>query len=89
MPDGAQDVVLEDLSSGGRLITADGRTLPLQEGEADRRRPGAASGAEPDTHLAERVGMRPNTFLQNIARARRFLADCLRKRGIDVAMEMS
>src|SRR5262245_38305425 len=30
MPDGAQDLVLEDLSSGGRLVTADGRALPLR-----------------------------------------------------------
>src|SRR5215510_2981498 len=43
-----------------------------------------AGGDEPDARLAQRVGMRPNTFLQNIARARRFMADCLRKRGIDL-----
>ena len=33
--------------------------------------------------------MRPNTFFQNIIRARNFLAECLRKRGIDVTMELS
>lgn len=30
MPDEAQDLVLEDHSNGGRLVTADGRTLPLR-----------------------------------------------------------
>ncbi len=59
-------------------------------------RPGAAltarvenAGEEPDAHLAARLGMRTNTFLQNFSRARRFLADCLKRRGIDVALEMS
>jgi hypothetical protein len=32
---------------------------------------------------------RLNTFLQNIVRARRLLAECLRKRGIDLALELS
>jgi hypothetical protein len=39
--------------------------------------------------LAERVRMRPNTFLQNVTRARRLLADCLRRRGVDLALELS
>ena len=30
MPDGAQDLVMEDHGSGGRLVAADGRTLPLR-----------------------------------------------------------
>ena len=30
MPDGARDLVLEDRSSGGRLVTTEGRALPLQ-----------------------------------------------------------
>jgi RNA polymerase sigma-70 factor (ECF subfamily) len=47
------------------------------------------AGEEPDARLAERLGMRINTFLQNIGRARRLLADCLKRRGIDLAMEMS
>lgn len=46
-------------------------------------------GEEPDSRLAERLGMRPNTFLQNFGRARRFLADCLRRRGIDLSLELS
>ena len=62
--------------------------LPAKPAQALQTRLSSA-GAEPDARLAERVGMRPNTFLQNIARARRFLADCLRKRGIDLALELS
>ena len=60
------------------------------------RRPAAAlqarldgGGVEPDERLAEGLRMRRNTFLQNVTRARRFLADCLRRRGIDLAMELS
>lgn len=44
---------------------------------------------EPDERLAERLRMRRNTFLQNIVRARKFLADCLRRRGLDLAAELS
>jgi DNA-directed RNA polymerase specialized sigma24 family protein len=49
----------------------------------------ASAGADPDALVAERVGMRLNTFLQNIVRARRLLADCLRRRGIDLALELA
>lgn len=31
MPDSARDLVLDDRSGGGRLVTADGQALPLQE----------------------------------------------------------
>ena len=48
-----------------------------------------SSGNERDVMLAERVGMRPNTFLQNITRARRLIAECLRRRGIDLALELA
>jgi DNA-directed RNA polymerase specialized sigma24 family protein len=40
-----------------------------------------ASG-ESDESLAETLGMRANTFLQNFTRARKLLADCLQKKGI-------
>jgi DNA-directed RNA polymerase specialized sigma24 family protein len=43
-----------------------------------------SAGAEPDTVLAARLHMRLNTFLQNVARARRQLADCLRRKGVTV-----
>ncbi len=39
----------------------------------------------PDRSLAEALGMRLNTFLQNVARARRLLADCLREAGVAVS----
>jgi DNA-directed RNA polymerase specialized sigma24 family protein len=41
-------------------------------------------GTEPDAVLAGRLGMRVNTFLQNFGRARKALADCLRKGGFDI-----
>jgi RNA polymerase sigma-70 factor (ECF subfamily) len=44
----------------------------------------AGSGDEPDAALARRLGMTLNTFLQNFTRARKLLADCLRKRGVDL-----
>ena len=44
---------------------------------------------DPDRSLAERVGMKLNTFLQNVTRARRLLADCLRRRGVDLDLELS
>ncbi len=56
------------------------------------RKPAAAlaariesAGAEPDRLLADRLGMRPNTFLQNITRARRLLTGCLQRLGIEIA----
>jgi DNA-directed RNA polymerase specialized sigma24 family protein len=47
----------------------------------------AAGGSEPDEVLAERLSMRLNTFLQNFTRARRLLADCLERRGVDLSLE--
>jgi RNA polymerase sigma-70 factor (ECF subfamily) len=47
-----------------------------------------SGGMEPDVEVAERVGMRANTFAQNLRRARRFLAECLRARGVDIAEEV-
>jgi RNA polymerase sigma factor (sigma-70 family) len=42
------------------------------------------SAGEADEDLAERLGMRPNTFLQNFTRARKLLADCLHGKGIQL-----
>ncbi len=39
---------------------------------------------EPDAALAERLGMRLNTFLQNFTRAKKLLFDCLRRRGVEI-----
>lgn len=48
-----------------------------------------SGGGEPDEVLAARLGMKLNTFLQNFTRARRFLADCLAGRGVDLEEELS
>lgn len=57
--------------------------LPRQPGLAIAARLGSM-GDESDRTLAERVGMTLNTFLQNIVRARRHLADCLRGHGVSL-----
>ncbi len=46
-------------------------------------------GLRADRELAAAVGMTTNTFLQNITRARALLAECLRRAGIDLALEMA
>ena len=48
----------------------------------------SAAGGEPDEALAARLSMRLNTFLQNFTRARRLLAECLRRRGVDLELEL-
>lgn len=48
----------------------------------------SGEGREPDVDLAARLGMRLNTFLQNFGRARRMLAECLRKHGVFVDEEL-
>jgi len=40
-----------------------------------------SGGSEPDAALAAALGMRLNTFLQNVGRARKALAECLRRGG--------
>ena len=40
------------------------------------------SNGNDDVELAESVGMKLNTFLQNFTRARQLLVDCLKKKGI-------
>jgi DNA-directed RNA polymerase specialized sigma24 family protein len=57
--------------------------LPAQPARALDARMDAA-GADPDALLAERLGMKLNTFLQNFTRARRLLAECLRARGVEL-----
>jgi RNA polymerase sigma-70 factor (ECF subfamily) len=71
-----------------RAIEECRRRLPDRPAQALRARL-ESGGAEPDERLAAGLRMRPNTFLQNVVRARRFLADCLRRRGIDLAVELS
>lgn len=43
-----------------------------------------SDGGVSDSTLAGQLHMRLNTFLQNIVRARKLLADCLRRAGIEV-----
>jgi len=69
------------------IVECHGR-LPAKPGRALAARLQSA-GSERDPILAERVGMKPNTFLQNITRARRLIAECLRRRGIDLALELA
>jgi len=49
----------------------------------------ATHGAHDDHQLAAQLSMRTNTFLQNVTRARRLLAECLRRAGIDLDLEMA
>jgi DNA-directed RNA polymerase specialized sigma24 family protein len=62
--------------------------LPKKLGAALRARL-ASRGAEPDAVLARRLKMRLNTFLQNVTRARRLLAQCLRRGGVDLERELA
>jgi DNA-directed RNA polymerase specialized sigma24 family protein len=48
-----------------------------------------ADGTRDDHALASALAMRTNTFLQNVTRARRLLAECLRRVGIDVGLELA
>ena len=61
--------------------------LPPKPREAfDARLDGA--GGQDDDDLATSLGMRLNTFLQNVTRARKLLAECLGKKGILVDAEL-
>lgn len=41
-------------------------------------------GADPDAFVATNCAMRVNTFLQNVTRARKLLAQCLEKKGVEL-----
>lgn len=82
--DGA-DVVVQPVPPADRglprIIVDCFSRLPRKPREALLAR--VTDGAsEPDRDLAARLGMRLNTFLQNIVRARRHLARCLESHGI-------
>ena len=57
--------------------------LPRQPAAALEQRL-ASGGGDDDAVLAARLGMKPNTFLQNFTRARKLLAECLKKRGVEL-----
>jgi DNA-directed RNA polymerase specialized sigma24 family protein len=59
------------------------RRLAGRPGDALRLRVSLGAGMS-DQELAPFLGMTLNTFLQNVVRARRRLADCLRGRGVDL-----
>ena len=62
--------------------------LPAQPAKAlDARL--ASEGGMADADLAQSVGMKLNTFLQNFSRARKLLAECLRKAGVDIEAELA
>ena len=79
---GAPDPLL-----GRRIEDCIGR-LPRQPGRALGARL-QSGGVEPDEALADGLGMRKNTFLQNVTRARNLIADCLARHGVDLATERS
>jgi DNA-directed RNA polymerase specialized sigma24 family protein len=70
-----------------RIIAECRRLLPGKPAEALSARL-SAGGGEPDQALAERLGMRLNTFLQNFGRARKLLAECLQKHKVDLDAEL-
>lgn len=61
--------------------------LPDKPRQALNARLGAEGGSS-DDHLAQAVGMRLNTFLQNFGRARKMLAECLKRAGIARGAEL-
>jgi RNA polymerase sigma-70 factor (ECF subfamily) len=69
-------------------IAACRQKLPGKPSEAMAARLNSGGG-EDDAALAARLGMSLNTFLQNFTRARKFLAECLKKAGVDLDMELS
>jgi len=71
-----------------RILAECEEKLPGKPREALAQRL-ASGGGEPDEILAERLGMRLNTFLQNFTRARKLLAECLEKNRVDLAAELS
>jgi RNA polymerase sigma-70 factor (ECF subfamily) len=64
-----------------RVIEECTKALPSQPAAALGARLDDAGGNADET-LAARLGMRLNTFLKNIGRARKLLAHCLEKRGV-------
>jgi len=86
LPEGALDPHLPDPALR-RAISECVQRLPEQPRRALMAR--ICEGHLPDRELAERVLMKANTFLQNIVRARRLVADCLGRRGIRLAEILS
>jgi RNA polymerase sigma factor (sigma-70 family) len=60
--------------------------LPAQPARALQARLDGPWRADPE--IAESLGMRTNTFLQNFTRARKLLAQCLADHGVDIQAEL-
>ena len=58
---------------------------PRDSGRPRKAMEARLQGATPDRDLAEELGMKLNTFLQNIVRARKALAGCLEESGVRLA----
>lgn len=75
--------------AGLRAAIADCRSkLPPQPAKALSARLDDG-GLHADRDLASALGMQPNTFLQNITRARALLLQCLERAGIRIELEMA
>lgn len=80
-PPAPPDPMLRDAIRGCR------DKLPARPRQAlDARLAGGGGAGDPE--LAGSLGMRLNTFLQNVTRARQLLAECLRRRGVILDVEL-
>ena len=90
--DDLPDVVVEPSAVSDealrRAITNCHEKLPGQPKAAMSARL-ADAGLRADHELAAALGMRTNTFLQNITRARALLTACLERAGIDLDLELA
>jgi RNA polymerase sigma-70 factor (ECF subfamily) len=96
LDDEAFDTLLDGLARAGpappdpflrRAIQACAQLLPPKPREALLARL-AAAGGDSDQDIAAGLGVRLNTLLQNVTRARRALAECLQRRGVSLAEEL-
>ena len=71
-----------------QAIAACAGQLPAQPARALKARLESA-GDQDDEAIAGQLGMRKNTFLQNFTRARKLVAECLARQGIDLQMELA
>src|SRR5690606_1420007 len=63
-----------------QVIAACRDALPDKPAQALAARLGGAGDS--DRVLASQIGMQPNTFLQNVTRARKLLMACLERHGV-------
>lgn len=68
-------------------IVACREQLPSKPAQALQAR--LEGAGRPDRELAAGLAMKLNTFLQNVGRARKLLAECLRRAGVDLQGELT